>query len=147
MNTLPLRPTALIAALASALLLTASPGAPAQTVPTTGQNATTNSQLATANTANALGTSTGTTTGGQFSSSHVTTDVICLQEMTATFCNVVGGPNTNGYGSTGASGSSGGNGSSSGSGSATASASGGAGANTSSIPACGGFPSANELCN
>lgn len=144
MSMLPLRPTASIVVLGVALLLTASPRAQAQTTP---QNATTNSQLTNANTANALGTSTGPTTGVTPSGSHVTTDVICLQEMTATFCNVVGGPNTNGYGSTGASGSSGGSGSSSGSGSATASASGGAGANTSSIPACGGFPSANELCN
>jgi len=62
MNTLPLRPPALIVALALALLVTASPRAQAQTIPTTGQNATTNSQLTTANTANALGTSTGTTT-------------------------------------------------------------------------------------
>jgi hypothetical protein len=80
--------------------------------------------------------------------------VMCIQEITATFCNVPSGPNTNGYGSPGGAGSSGGTGSSGGSGaaggagSAAASASGGgAGVNTSSIPRCGGFPSANELCN
>jgi hypothetical protein len=105
--------------------------------------------LTNANTANALGTSAATTAGGQQSGSNATTGVICIQEITATFCNVVGGPNTDGYGSAGGSG--GGTGSGSGSGSSAASASGGAsggaGANTSSIPACGGFPSPNELCN
>jgi hypothetical protein len=147
MNTPALRPAALTMALILASMLAAGPRAFAQTTTAAGQNATTNSQLTTANTANALGTSSGTTTGTSQSGSHLTTGVICLQEMTATFCNVVGGPNTNGYGSAGGSGSSGGTGSGGGaSGSAAASGGGGA-ANTSSIPACGGFPSPNELCN
>jgi hypothetical protein len=121
-------------------------GVQAQTAPT---NATTNSQLANSNTANALGVTTGTptTTQQQTSNRSPTTGVICIEEMTATFCNVPSGPNTNGYGSPGGSGG-GGTGSSGGSGSAAASASGGgAGVNTTSIPACGGFPTANELCN
>jgi len=101
MNILPLRPATLIGALMVALLQTPSPPAQAQTTTTTGQNVSTNSQLANANTANALSTGTGTRTTGQQSSNSVNTDVICIQEMTATFCNVVGGPNTNGYGSPG----------------------------------------------
>ena len=124
----------------------APPSVQAQTAPT---NATTNSQLANSNTANALGVTTGTptTTQQQTSNRSPTTGVICIEEMTATFCNVPSGPNTNGYGSPGGSGG-GGTGSSGGSGSAAASASGGgAGVNTTSIPACGGFPTANELCN
>jgi hypothetical protein len=144
MNTLAPTISALSAALVLASLIAASPRAQAQTIPTVGQNATTNSQLTTANTANALGR----TTSGQQPRPGVTTGVICIQEMTATFCNVVGGPNTNGYGSEGSvSRGASGSGSGSGSASASASASGGAGANTSSIPTCGGFPSANELCN
>ena len=59
-----------------------------------------------------------------------TTGVFCIEEMTATFCNVPTGPNTSGYGSSGASGSSG-----------------GVGINTSSVPLCAAFPSANELCD
>jgi len=133
-----------------------TPRVQAQTSPT---NATTSNQLANVNTANELGVTTGittgvTTTGQQPSGSQsLTTGVICLQEMTATFCNVPSGPNTNGYGSSGGSGSSGssgsggGAGSGAGSASAAGSASSGAGANTSSIPACSGFPSPNELCN
>jgi hypothetical protein len=65
-----------------------------------------------------------------------TTGVFCIEEMTATFCNVVTGPNTNGYGTR--------------SGSASRSASGsssGAGGNTSSIPPCPAEPPFNELCN
>jgi hypothetical protein len=122
----------------------------AQTSPT---NATTNSQLTNRNAANALGVTTGTPTTSQQQTSNrsPTTGVICIEEMTATFCNVPSGPNTNGYGSLGGSGSGSGTGSSGGSGStggsASAAASGGAGVNTSSIPACGGFPTANELCN
>ena len=50
MNMLPLRPATLIGALMVAPLLTPSPRAQAQTTTTTGQNATTNSQLANANT-------------------------------------------------------------------------------------------------
>jgi collagen type VII alpha len=138
---------ALIAALALVSLLLPPPSAQAQTTPT---NATANSQLADSNTANALGVTTGTPTTGQqqTTSRSPTTGTICIEEMTATFCNVASGPNTNGYGSPGGSGSSGGTGSSGASGSAAAAASGGgAGVNTSSIPTCGGFPTANELCN
>jgi hypothetical protein len=110
-------------------------------------------QLTNSNTANALGVTTGTPTTSQQQTSNrsPTTGVICIEEMTATFCNVPSGPNTNGYGSLGGSGSGSGTGSSGGSGStggsASAAASGGAVVNTSSIPACGGFPTANELCN
>jgi hypothetical protein len=64
-----------------------------------------------------------------------TTGVFCIEEMTATFCNVVTGPNTNGYGTRSASGSSSGAGSS------------GAGGGTSSIPPCPAEPPFNELCN
>ncbi|MGB7100556.1 MAG: hypothetical protein WBD95_17565 [Xanthobacteraceae bacterium] len=63
-----------------------------------------------------------------------TTGVICLAEMTATFCNVATSPNTNGYGSTGGSGSSSGSGSG-----------GSAGGNTLSTLPCP-YPSSNELC-
>jgi hypothetical protein len=59
-----------------------------------------------------------------------TTGVICSEDMTATFCNVVTGPNNGGYGSSG--------GSASGS---------GAGNTASSIPHCSTFPPANELCD
>jgi hypothetical protein len=138
---------ALIAALAVVSLLLPPPSAQARTTPT---NATANSQLANSNTANALGVTTGTPTTGQqqTTSRSPTTGTICIEEMTATFCNVASGPNTNGYGSPGGSGSRGGTGSSGASGSAAAAASGGgAGVNTSSIPTCGGFPTANELCN
>lgn len=67
-----------------------------------------------------------------------TTGVFCIEEMTATFCNVVTGPNTNGYGTRSA-------GSSSGSSSASGSSGGGGG--TSSIPPCPAEPPFNELCN
>jgi hypothetical protein len=105
---------ALIAALVWVSLVLAPPSVQAQTSPT---NATTNSQLANSNTANALGVTTGAPTGvttgvtttGQPQSGNrsPTTGVICTQEMTATFCNVPSGPNTNGYGSPGGSRSSG----------------------------------------
>jgi len=65
-----------------------------------------------------------------------TTGVFCIEEMTATFCNVTTGPNTSGYGSRGVSTSS----------SGTAS-SGGAGAISPSIPPCSSEPPFNELCN
>jgi hypothetical protein len=116
-------------------------------------NAAANGQLTTSNTANALSTATGAasgaTTNGQRQSGNQspTTGVICIELMTATFCNVPSGPNTNGYGSPGGAGSGGGTGPSGGTGSAASASSGGAGANTSSIPACGSFPSPNELCN
>ncbi len=70
------------------------------------------------------------------------TGIICTEEMTATFCNMVTGPNTSGYGARGASGSSAASGSSSGSGS-----SGGADNAASSIPSRGDFPLVNELCD
>ena len=70
-----------------------------------------------------------------------TTGVFCIQEMTATFCNVVTGPNTSGYGSRGVSTSS------TGAASSGVSASSGAGGISSSIPPCGSEPPFNELCN
>ena len=71
-----------------------------------------------------------------------TTGAFCIEEMTATFCNVPVGPNTNGYGS--------GVGSASTSGSAStggSAASGGVGVNASSLPPCMREPAPNELCN
>jgi len=65
-----------------------------------------------------------------------TTGVFCIQEMTATFCNVTTGPNTSGYGSRGVSAASSG-----------VSASSGAGAISPSIPPCSSEPPFNELCN
>jgi hypothetical protein len=67
-----------------------------------------------------------------------TTGVFCTQEMTATFCNVVTGPNTNGYGrnavgSTGAAGVGG--------------TAGAGGAAASSLPPCPSHPPFNELCD
>jgi hypothetical protein len=64
-----------------------------------------------------------------------TTGVFCTQEMTATFCNVVTGPNTNGYGrsATGAAGVGG----TAGAGAAAAS----------SLPPCPSHPPFNELCD
>ena len=64
-----------------------------------------------------------------------TTGVFCIEEMTATFCNVTTGPNTGGYGSRGVSTSSSG------------AAGGGAGALSPSIPPCSSEPPFNELCN
>jgi len=58
------------------------------------------------------------------------TGVFCIEEMTATFCNVTARPNAGGYGSGGGSGS----GSS-------------AGGTTPSIPPCPSEPPFNELCN
>jgi hypothetical protein len=57
--------------------------------------------------------------------------VFCIEEMTATFCNVVTGPNTNGYGRTSGSGSSGVAG----------------GGSPSSVPPCPAHPPFNELCD
>ena len=59
-----------------------------------------------------------------------TTGVFCIEEMTATFCNVVTGPNINGYGTR--------------TGSASNDAAGG---NTSSLPPCPAHPPFNELCD
>jgi hypothetical protein len=70
--------------------------------------------------------------GGQTNTSTLpNTGVICIEEMTATFCNVATNPNNAGYGTPGGAG-------------ATS-----AGITTPSpaIPTCGGFPPANELCN
>jgi hypothetical protein len=84
--------------------------------------------------------------GGQINNSQLpNTGVICIQEMTATFCNVPTGPNTAGYGSRGGTGSSSGSASSSGSGSSGGA--GGAGTTASSTPPCSAFPPPNELCN
>src|SRR6516162_6585310 len=64
------------------------------------------------------------------------TGVFCIEEMTATFCNVTTGPNTSGYGSRRVSTSS----------SGTAS-SGGPGGISPSMPPCSSEPPFNELCN
>jgi hypothetical protein len=58
------------------------------------------------------------------------TGVFCIEEMTATFCNVTTSPNTSGYGSR-----------------SVSTSSGGAGANSPSIPPCSSEPPFNELCN
>ena len=71
-----------------------------------------------------------------------TTGVFCIEEMTATFCNVPSGPNTNGYGSSGGSIASGGSVSSGGS-----TAGRGIRSNTSSIPLCVSGTPGNELCD
>lgn len=77
-----------------------------------------------------------------------TTGTFCIEEMTATFCNVPVGPNTNGYGSGVGSTSTGGSASTGGStGGGGSAASGGAGVNASSLPPCMREPAANELCN
>jgi hypothetical protein len=76
-----------------------------------------------------------------------TTGTFCIEEMTATFCNVPVGPNTNGYGSADGTASTGGSASTAGStGGGGAAASGGAGINASSLPPCMREPAANELC-
>jgi hypothetical protein len=69
-----------------------------------------------------------------------TTGVFCIEEMTATFCNVTTGPNTNGYGSRGVS-------TSRAASSGVSASSGGAGAISPSIPPCSSEPPFNELCN
>ena len=119
---------ALLLAVAPAVAQVAAPGATNQT---------------------GVGTTSGTTSGSQSlgtlsqgtSSPSPTTGVICIEEMTATFCNVATGGNSAGYGSTGVSGGSGGS-SSGGSGSSST----GVGI-TPSTPPCGDFPPANELCD
>jgi hypothetical protein len=139
-------------ALILAALAATSPRALAQSVSTNAVTTTANVQAA-ANAQQGIGTAT--TTGqqsNQTNSANQTSGTICEQEMTATFCNTPTAPNTNGYGAIGGGSgatASGASGSGSGAGSASAGSGGsGAGANnTSSIPACGGFPSANELCN
>lgn len=80
--------------------------------------------------------------GGQPAPSQApTTGAFCIEEMTATFCNVPVGPNTNGYGSAA------GTASSAGSASTGGSAASGVGVNASSLPPCMREPAANELCN
>jgi hypothetical protein len=84
-------------------------------------------------------------TGGQINNSSLTnTGVICIEEMTATFCNVASGPNHSGYGSRGSVGSSAASGLSAGSG---VSGPTGSAAPSAAIPTCPEFPPANELCN
>jgi hypothetical protein len=78
-----------------------------------------------------LGIQSGVQRGQPTPSQAPPTGTTCIEEMTATFCNVPSGPNTNGYGSSAASGTT----------------SGGPGANTSSIPRCAGEPPFNEMCN
>jgi len=75
-----------------------------------------------------LGTTTGRTT---VTSPSTSTGVICEEEMTATFCNVVTSPSSGGYGTAGGA------------------AATGAGIATPSpaIPTCSNFPPADELCN
>jgi len=68
-----------------------------------------------------------------------TTGVFCIEEMTATFCNVPSGPSEGGYGSRGLSTSNSGSGTSS-----VSASSGGAGG---SLPPCPSEPPFNELCN
>src|SRR5262249_7767535 len=104
-------------ALISALLLAASPAA---------------AQLATSSRVQQLG-------GPAVQSAPVEappTGVFCIEEMTATFCNVTTGPNTSGYGSRSVSTSSG-----------VSASGGGAGAISPSIPPCSSEPPFNELCN
>ena len=111
-------------ALISALLLAASPAA---------------AQLATSSRVQQLG-------GEPVQSTPTvapTTGVFCIEEMTATFCNVVGGPNISGYGGRSVSTSS----SSVAASSGVSASSGGAGAVSLSIPPCSSEPPFNELCN
>jgi hypothetical protein len=85
---------------------------------------------------------TGSPQGGPTGSTHApTTGVFCIGEMTATFCNVVTGPNTGGYGTRS------GSGSGSAAGGTASSPSGGAGGGTSSMPPRPAEPPFNELCD
>jgi hypothetical protein len=69
------------------------------------------------------------------------TGVFCIEEMTATFCNVTTGPNTSGYGSPTVSTPTSGTASS-----GVSASSGGAAASPSIFP-CSSEPPFNELCN
>ena len=73
--------------------------------------------------------------GGQIGQSAAsqapTTGVICEEEMTATFCNVVTGPNNAGYGTAGG----------------AAATTAGITTPSPAIPTCSNFPPADELCN
>jgi hypothetical protein len=90
--------------------------------------------------------------GGQTNTSILPNNgLICIEEMVATFCNQPTSPNLAGYrsstafvGSSATSGTSAASGSSAGAGVGAVSSS---GISTTSIPACGGFPPPNELCN
>ena len=110
-------------ALISALLLAVSPAA--------AQVATSNGQQ-----------QSGALSGQSGQTQAPTTGVFCIEEMTATFCNLATGPNTGGYGSRGVSTSISGAASS-----GVSASSGGAGGISSSIPPCGSEPPFNELCN
>jgi hypothetical protein len=85
-----------------------------------------------------------TQSGATESAQAPITGVFCIEEMTATFCNVVTGPNTGGYGARSGSGSTGSTGSTGGS---TSGLSTGPGGGTSSIPSCPAEPPFKELCN
>ena len=90
----------------------------------------------------------GSQSGQPAPSQAPTTGTFCIEEMTATFCNVPVGPNTNGYGSAAGTASTSGSASTGGStGGGGSAASGGAGINASSLPPCMREPAANELCN
>jgi hypothetical protein len=104
-------------AIIAALVLAASPAA--------AQLATPNGQAQSPTQRGATGSTQAPATG-----------VFCIEEVTATFCNVVTGPNAGGYGARSGSGSSNGSGSTS-----------GPGAGPSSIPPCPAEPPFNELCN
>jgi hypothetical protein len=82
----------------------------------------------------------GSQSGQRVPSQAPTTGTFCIEEMTATFCNVPVGPNTNGYGSAA------GTASRAGSASTGGSAASGAGINASSLPPCMREPAPNELC-
>jgi len=83
-----------------------------------------------------LGFQSGQSAEPQAQAPPPSTGVFCIEEITATFCNVPTGPGTGGYGSSGGSGGSG----PSGSGAAP-------GGNASSLPPCPSEPPFNELCN
>jgi hypothetical protein len=91
------------------------------------------------------GLSPGQTSGLTATQAAPTTGVSCVEEMTATFCNVPAGPNTGGYGGGGG----GSAGATSGSGAAGGLSANGSttGGNASSLPPCPGEPPFNELCN
>jgi hypothetical protein len=145
--------TILVMPLVLALAASASPGALAQSSTTNGLSTTTNGIIGTVDGQSSATSGQTATSSSQSSASTQSSGTICIQEMTATFCNSPGSPNTDGYGTIGAGSGSTGSSSSAGSGSGAGTASAGSGSggsganNTSSIPACGGFPAANELCN
>ena len=119
-------------ALILALAASASRSALAQSTTTNGLSTTTNSIIGTVN-GQSSATSGQTGTSSQSSASTQSGGTICIQEMTATFCNTSSSPNADGYGTIGAGSGSTGSSSSSGSGAGSASAgsgSGGSGATT-----------------